>query len=92
MTYYKNLFGKKVRAERDNDKIKKKAWWQNRDITVIGAVIIIVNAKLRHYVTAAAEFLYDNTSIVEKIVGLVCDFLIGKLSIHIRQWILSVSI
>lgn len=46
------------------------------------AVVIIVNVKLRHYleVAAIAEFPYGNTSIVEKIVGLACDFLIGRLS------------
>lgn len=56
----------------------------NTTITVMGlalAVVIIVNAKLRHHLAAAiAVFPYGNMSIVEKIAGLACDFLIGRLS------------
>jgi len=89
MVCYKDLFEKKAYIERrQRQQRRPDGGTANTTITVMGlalVVIIIVNAKLRHYVAAAAEFLYGNTSIVEKIVGLVCDFLIGRLSIHVQQ-------
>lgn len=89
MVYYKDPFEKKACEERRKRRQRKRtvSGTANTIITVMGltlAVIIIVNAKLRHDVAATAttivEFLYGNMSIVEKIVDLACDFLIGRLS------------